>query len=152
MTIERAALYTIDGRQRGSYVYMVLWQVASPIHIKVGRSSTPLSSLSHWNEARVISVAEVPSLRAAVRLEAELREAFSPWHSYLEWFTVLPEERAEFNAAWHPVIAAHSSSPRRICWRNYSVPDLLSAAARGRRERQRRFMQRPLTYHDYRKG
>jgi hypothetical protein len=152
MTIERAGLYTSDGRMRGSYVYMVLWQVEEPIVIKLGRSCTPLSGIERLIEARVISLLEVPSLRAAVRLQSELCAALSKWNSCLEWFTVLPQDRAEFNAAWRPVIAAHSSPSRRIHWHNYSVPALIASARRGRVERQRRFMDRPLAYHDYRSG
>jgi hypothetical protein len=152
MTIERAHLYTIDGRLRGSYVYMVLWRFDAFIHVKLGRSCSPFEGLKRWTEAHVISVAEVPTLRTAARLEACLREIFIPWQTDLECFSVRFEEWPTFKAAWRPVLAEMSTPSRRIHWRNYSVQAIASDATRRRRERQRTFMRRPLAYQDFRQS
>jgi hypothetical protein len=152
MTIERAGLYTIDGRLRGSYVYMVLWRIDVRIQVKLGRSSSPFAGLKRWTEAHVICIAEVPTLHTAVRLEAQLREVFIPWRADPECFSVRVVEWPTFKAAWRPVLDAMSSPSRRIHWRNYSVQAIATDAIRRRRERQRTFMQRPLTYQDYRQG
>ncbi len=150
MTVECANLFTSDGRLRGSYVYMLLCQIEECIHIKIGRSCTLRARLTEVPEAQVISLAEVVSLRQARRLSTELHDALARWHLCLEWFTVLPSERGEFNAAWRPVIDAHSTASRRIHWRNYSLLALRSAAQEHAREQQRRFMRRGRGFQDFR--
>lgn len=149
MTVECANVFTSDGRLRGSYVYMLLCQVEEPIHIKVGRSCWPLSQLDRLRDAQVISVAEVASLRKAVAVESDLRVALARWLTCANWFTVLPAERADFNAAWKPVIAAHSEPSRRIDWRNYSIPLLISAAKERQQVARKRFMGRSLAYQNF---
>lgn len=154
MSMHTANLYTPDGRLRGSYVYMLLCQIDRPIHIKVGRSSTPFSRLDDLRIScpvvpQVMAVAEVFSIRKAVRLESDLHLALDNWHSHLEWFVVLPEERAAFNAAWKPVIAAHSTPSRRIEWISHSVPALIRAAETRKRLQKVRFARRGKAFHDY---
>jgi hypothetical protein len=151
-----ANLYTPDGRLRGSYVYMLLCQIAGPIHIKVGRSSNPFARLESLRMAcpvipQALSVAEVHSHKKAVIIERELHAALKRWHSHLEWFVVEPAEKTDFNAAWKPILDFHSNANRRIHWNHFSVPKLIADARKRAQLRGRNFMCRGKAYRDYTK-
>jgi len=156
VSLYRANLFTPDGRLRGSYVYMLLCQVQGPIFIKVGRSCDPFSRLDELcQESPVVplamAVAEVHSHRQAARVEADLRHALWLWHSHFEWYVVYPFEKSAFNAAWKPVMAAHSAPSRKIEWNHYSVSQLIEQARKSARLTRSRFMARGIANQDFAK-
>ena len=147
--------YTIDGRMRGSYVYMLLCEIGDEVHVKVAHSCDPLRRLGELRNGcpvtpGIIAVAELSSRRIAVQAETHLHYAFAPWHSHLEWFKFRWDQRAEFNAAWKPTLRSFSTPSRPVCWRKYSVPAITAAAQKRKGFIQRQYARSSQAYRDFR--
>lgn len=136
MSIHRASEYHPDGRMAGCFVYMLLCDHASMIYIKVGMTARLSDRLQHLRLAcpfmpRIFAFVEVATRGRAAKLEKDLHEALTGWHSHGEWFAVGESERQRFNAAWRPVLERHSDASRRLEWQQVSV-DLVAREGRRR--------------------
>lgn len=129
-----------NGRIRGWYVYLLMFQVGEVIFVKVGQSGDPIKRLSSLltgcpTDDGVLAVAELPSRLIAGWTESALHRAFRPWRIRGEWFEFRPDERELFNRGWKHAVADFASSSWPIRWTKLSVGHLLRQA----RQRQAAF-------------
>lgn len=155
MSVHSIQAFNVDGRLRGSYVYMLMCQDAETIYIKVGRSVSPLQRLSHLRTAcpvapEIMAIMEVSTQGRAGQIELALHTALSKWRTNGEWFRFQIADRPQFNAAWRSVIDQYSDSTRRLFWQKISVPEIVKAGRRASQYLKFQFARRGKAYRDFR--
>jgi len=137
MTVGSLGLYRPDGRLRGVHVYMLLCRDDGPVYVKVGISKSPTDRLMALRSGCAVTPRqffsfEVRSKGKALGIERDLHRAFYRWLAQGEWFRVPIAERAEFNAAWQPVVDRHRESGWPCRWERVSVSAFMADAHRRR--------------------
>jgi hypothetical protein len=150
-----ASTYHVDGRIRGSYVYLLLCQSADGIYVKVGMSDSPqrrLQSLMTSSPLRpgVMATVELPTRKTALRCEHAILCALDRWRvKGREWFLFAAADKAEFNTKLHMATVAFASPAWPVTWSKFSVRKMLAAARSRRGLFQSRMRRRGRAYKDF---
>lgn len=128
-------LYHLDGRIRGSYVYLLMCEDQAKIKMKVGQSDRPLERLHGILTGCPLSpglfaIAELPTRKLAFEVEKELHDEFKEWHLVREWFEFPISDKPQFNAAWKRVFQGYSSPSWKLSWTKFSVARILAERRR----------------------
>ena len=155
MTIGAYSPFGVDGRIRGSYVYMLLCRDDDgPAYIKIGVSDSPLQRFQHLCcncgvTPRVFSVVNLRTRKAAFSLERNLLKKYALWKTKGEWIKVEVSDKKQFNEIWQAVFAKHAEKGRPLRWNQLSVATLLAQAKERGRRWQQNYATRGTAYRDF---
>lgn len=132
----RSFIHDVDGRIRGSYVYMLLCRDGDgPIYVKIGVSNSPLERFKQLKNncavtpRRLLFVA-VMSRDIALRLEADLLDSFSQWKTAGEWVKVSLADKQDFNRLWQEAFKRHARKGRPLSWTQIPAENLIKGGNR----------------------
>lgn len=155
MSVEYLPEYNIDGRLKGSFVYMLLCRDSDgPVYVKVGRSHDPFSRLKNLKNTcavtpRVFSTVNVRSVDCAKKLEADLLNAYRCWKTTGEWMRLPIEKKSEFNKIWQQVFAKYAEKHWPLSWTQVSVEEFTKKGDEALRFYRRRYAMSSRAYQDF---
>lgn len=125
-----SATHTVDGRLRGSYVYLLLFDEHGYVYAKVGSADDPIKQLLALLvgcpfEPVILAAASLPNRAIACKVEGALHRAFEQWHLRGEWFRFQLEDRERFNASWKLAVAEFATPSWPIRWTQLNAEELL---------------------------
>ena len=125
-----SASYTNEGRLRGSYVYLLLFDEHDCIYVKAGQSADPLKRMTALLvgcpfEPRILATCSLPSARVAGQVETALHRALKAWHIRGEWFRLTLADREQFNALWKAAVAEFATPSWPISCTKLNATELL---------------------------
>ena len=129
---------TVDGRLRGSYVYLLLFDEHGCVYAKVGLSDDPIKRLVGILvgcpfEPVILAACTLPNRAIATKVETALHHAFAEWHLRGEWFRLTLEDRERFNALWKAAVAEFATPSWPIRWTKLNAEELLKERRRASR-------------------
>lgn len=133
-----SATHTIDGRLRGSYVYLLLFDEHGFVYAKVGLADDPIARLMGLLtgcpfEPVILAACALPNRAIAAKVECALHRAFDEWHLRGEWFRLQLEDRERFNALWKAAVAEFATPSWPIHWTKLNAEELLKQLRRSGR-------------------
>lgn len=128
MQIEPGSAF-VDGRLRGSFVYMLLCKSEEALFVKIGVSDNPTTRLSELLvgcpvEPLLFSVAHIPTRTRAELLERVLQRSVQKWSTRGEWFSLKVSESAAFKATWRAALKHYDKPAWPVRWTTISIAAL----------------------------
>lgn len=149
-------LYHVDGRIKGTYVYMLMCREADgPIYIKIGLSGNPTARIRNLcNQCAVppqrLAVVELHSRHAASKVERALHDSMDKWRVHGEWFKFDLKDKSRFNACWREVFDKYSRPEWQLKWEQIPLKPFLQLLAKRKKAYQKAYVLGSLAYRDFR--